>query len=117
MSNLTKSIFNSIDIERAKKIRLKNFKFLHKQLSRINNLKIKLDKKDIPMIYPYLVKNGDKLRAKLIKNKIYIAQYWSAINNNLLNNNEKKIIKNLVAIPIDQRYSLDDMKRIIEVIV
>lgn len=116
MSNLTKLIFNSIDIEQSKKIRLKNFRFLHKFLSGTNNLKIKLDKNEVPMIYPYLLKNGDKLRAKLIKNKVYIAQYWSAINNTLLNNNEKNIIKNLVAIPIDQRYSIEDMQKIIGVI-
>ena len=116
MSNLAKLIFNSIDIEQSKKIRLKNFKFLHKQLSKINKLNIKLDKNDIPMIYPYLVKNGYKLRTKLIKNKIYIAQYWGAINNTLLNDNEKNIIKNLVAIPIDQRYSVEDMEKIVGVI-
>lgn len=116
MSNLTKTIFNSIDIEQAKKIRLKNFNFLHKQLYRTNKLNIKLDKNDIPMIYPYLIKNGEKIRFNLIKNKIYIAQYWSAINNTLLNNNEKNIIKNLVAIPTDQRYSIEDMKNIIKVL-
>ena len=117
MSNLTKLIFNSIDIEQAKKIRLKNFKILHKSLSKTNNLNIKLDKNDISMIYPYLVKNGDKLRNILIKEKIYVAQYWNGLQKDLLNKNEKNIIKNLVAIPIDQRYSIEDMKRILKVVI
>ena len=116
ISNLSKAIFNSIDIEQARKIRLKNFKYLHKQLFKTNKLTVKLEKNDVPMIYPYLVEKGQELRNKLIKEKIYVAQYWGTITDRSLNYNEKYILKNLVAIPIDQRYSLEDIKKIMDVI-
>lgn len=114
MSNLTKLLFNSIDTKQAKKIRLKNFKFLYSKLSKTNKLNISLIKEDIPMIYPYLVKNGNKLREKLIKQKIYVAQYWNGIEYDLLNTNEKNMVKNIVAIPIDHRYSIEDIKNILK---
>ena len=126
MSNLTTELFNSIDIQQARKKRLKNFIFLHSKLSKTNKLNINLTKEDVPMIYPYLIKNGNKLREQLIKQKIYVAQYWNDLKNNttqyntiqyaLLNTDEKKFIENLIAIPIDQRYSIKDMKKIMEVI-
>ncbi len=69
------------------------------------------------MIYPFLVLNGSKLKRELIANKIYVATYWP----NVLNWAEKdsfeyNITNNLLALPIDQRYSEDDMYRIIEII-
>lgn len=112
MSNLTTKIFNSINIENAKIKRLENFNFLHKHLSNTNELNISLDVKDVPMVYPYLI-NDEKLRSKLIKNKIYVATYWNPMPENLVEGNFQKY---LLPLPIDQRYCVEDMKRMIEVI-
>ena len=68
MSKLTKYLFNSIDIESAKKKRLENFKYLNSKLYSSNELNINIGKDDIPMFYPYFSKN-ENLRTKLIKNK------------------------------------------------
>lgn len=112
MSNLTKTIFNSIDIEKAKQIRLNNFSFLHSYLKQSNELDIKLDCDDVPLIYPYMVKD-ETLRQKLIKNKIYIATYW----NSMPKEYEEGIFqKYILPLPIDQRYNIEDMKRILEVL-
>lgn len=112
ISNLTKSIYQSIDINRAKDIRLINFNYLDSHLSQSNELKFKLSKYDIPMVYPYLCKKAG-LRGKLIKNKIYVAQYWEEMPENT---QEEFFQKYLLPLPIDQRYTIDDMKKIIEVI-
>ena len=112
ISNLTKAIFNSIDIGEAKQKRLENFNFLHKNLSDKNSLSIYLDKDDVPMVYPYLVKN-ENLRTKLIKSKIYVATYWDS---QPLDSQEGIFQKYLLPIPIDQRYSIGDLNRILEVI-
>ena len=112
MSNLTKAIFNSTDIENAKQIRLNNFNFLHSHLKQSNELDIKLDCDDIPLAYPYLLKD-EVLRQKLIKNKIYVAAYWNSMPKDY---QEGIFQKYLIPLPIDQRYKQEDMERILEVI-
>lgn len=112
MSNLTRSIFASFDVESAKQKRLENFKILNDALCQTNELKFNLDIDDVPMVYPYLIKN-ENLKQKLIKNKIYIATYWSPMPKDY---KEGIFQKYLVPLPIDQRYGENEMKRIIEVI-
>lgn len=112
MSNLTTKIFNSININEAKIKRLENFNYLHKHLSNTNELKIELDVDDVPMVYPYLIKD-EKLRSKLIENKIYVAKYWSDLPEE---HYESYLQKYLLPLPIDQRYGNDDMKVILTII-
>lgn len=112
LSNSTKTIFNSIDIEKAKKKRLENFDFLNSHLNKTNELNISLINEDVPMVYPYLVKD-DSIKSKLIKNKIYVATYWDP---QPLNTQEGIFQKYVLPLPIDQRYSAEDLKKILEVI-
>lgn len=112
LSNLTKTIFNSINIEKAKIKRLENFDTLSKVLSATNELKLIPDKDNVPMVYPYLIKD-ETLRQKLIQNKIYVAKYWSKSPDKYY---ENYLYEYLLPLPIDQRYDLDDMTKIIEVI-
>ncbi len=111
MSNLTLTLYKSFDTDYAKKKRLENFNFLS-VLSSKNELEIELDKDDVPMVYPFLFRD-EKLRQKLIKNKIYVAQYWSSMPQEY---EEGIFQKYILPLPIDQRYSKDDMERILEVI-
>lgn len=111
MSNLTKALINSHNSKIEKDKRLKNFNYLHKKLKDNNKLTIDLNKDDVPMVYPYLVKNGKILKQKLIKNNIFVATYWNATN---LNGIEQNFQDNLVALPIDQRYCLKDMELILK---
>lgn len=112
MSNLTQKILSSIDYDEAKNKRLQNFHFLHSKLSKTNDLKINLIKEDVPMVYPYMTKNKE-LKKTLIKNKIYTATYWSNLSDTFYESNFQKY---LIPLPIDQRYGVNEMKRIIKVI-
>ena len=111
MSNLTKRLLSSIDYEKVKNIRLENFNFLHNTLKEINELKIELTPDDVPMVYPYLIKEG--LREKLINNNIYVATYWQPLDEKSY---EAYLRKYLLPLPIDQRYSSNDMQKILGVI-
>lgn len=113
MSNLTKSLINNHNSEVDKLKRKENFEYLHQHLKESNNLKIITDNDDVPMVYPYLVKNGKELKQKLIKNNIYVATYWNAIN---LNEVEQNFQDNLVPLPIDYRYGVVEMDRMLEVL-
>ena len=115
MSIITSSLLHSIDYKKIKKIRRKNFLFLHQKLGNSNQLNISLSNDSVPMVYPYLVKNGYKVKEKLISKNIYIATYWSNVFEWTKKNNwEYYLSKNLVPLPIDQRYSIMDMNKIVK---
>lgn len=113
MSNLTKALINNHNSEVDKLKRKENFEYLHRHLKESNNLKININNEDIPMVYPYLVKNGKELKQKLIKNNIYVATYWNAIN---LNEVEQNFQDNLVPLPIDYRYGVVEMDRMVLIV-
>ena len=72
---------------------------------------------DVPLVYPLLIENGSELRNKLISNKIFCARYWPNVLNNCKDQSlEYHLAKNIVSLPIDQRYGEGDMSRIISII-
>lgn len=119
MSNLTLRLMRNINFEEVKDRRNKNFTLLHNFLREINEFSTLIDNEivDGPMVYPFLIKDGKKLRKHLIKNKIYVATYWSNVYQWVNKKDwEYYLTDNLIPLPIDQRYSLNEMKKIIEVI-
>lgn len=116
MSKLTQRIMQSIDYEAAAKKRRENYQMLHEALGEENNLVLPLDEDAVPMVYPFLAPIKG-LREKLIENKVFVARYWP----NVLEWTMKDDIEYLLAyqmqpLPIDQRYSEEDMKRLINYI-
>ncbi|MGL4570193.1 MAG: hypothetical protein ACRCVJ_03935 [Clostridium sp.] len=117
MSRLSERILNSIEYDEVIQKRNKNFEYIHSNLQKYNKLSIDMNIIYGPMIYPLLVTNGDGLRKILIDNKIYVAQYWNEVLKNVEKNSvEENLTIDLIAIPIDQRYSLEDMDLILCVI-
>ncbi len=112
MSNLTRTIINSIDLEEARRKRIENFKILENFLKDKNLLPLKLDVDDVPMVYPYLIKDAN-IRKNLLKNKIYVDTYWSPMPEEYY---EGIFQKYLIPLPIDQRYEEKHMNRILEII-
>ena len=78
MSNLTEKILSSIDYESAKQLRRDNYMQLDEQLSAKNGIHLTMDEDAVPMVYPYLT-DDSTLRQRLIKNRIYVAMYWSSV--------------------------------------
>lgn len=112
LSNLTYKIFNQIDTQRAKTIRLENFRILHESLKNSNELKFELDTDDVPMSYPYLIEENG-LKQKLISKKIYCATYWNPLPDEYT---EGYFQKYLIPLPLDQRYGESDMYRVLEAV-
>ncbi len=103
MSALTRAMMGNIDYGVAKAKRLENFHYLEEKLGRRFNLATD----DVPMVYPYIT-NDDSLRQRLIENKIFVAMYW--------NGAQPDLTRKIVPLPIDQRYGLAEMARIVSVI-
>lgn len=116
MSKLTQRIIQSIDYEAAAKKRRENFQILHTTLGGMNNLELQFNEDAVPMVYPFLspVKG---LREKLIENKIYVARYWpNVLELTTKDDTEYFFAYQMQPLPIDQRYSEEEMKSIINVI-
>lgn len=116
MSNLTLKMCANIDYKKARQKRLENYNFLEEHLADINKLKLKLEKDDIPMYYPFIIEN-DKLRKNFIDNKIYIASCWRNLDKICKKDSyELYLHKYLFPLIIDQRYSKNDLEKIIKII-
>jgi len=116
MSNITKKILDSIDYNEAEFKRIENFHYLHNHLKKNNLLKIELDKVCVPMVYPYWCKDKN-LKKLLIENNIYTATYWNNVINWCAEETlEYKFSKEVIYLPIDQRYGIEDMARIINIL-
>jgi len=118
MSKLTQSLMKNIDYDKVAEIRFNNFNYLHSKLKDANEIIIDTVSITVPMVYPYLVKNGSEIKKKLISNKIFVATFWPNVRewDNDKESYENYLAANLLAIPIDQRYCLDEMEKILELI-
>jgi hypothetical protein len=115
MSNLTKNILGAIDYERVIELRNQNFRYLYDRLKATNILGIRIP--NGAFAYPYYIKNGIEIRKKLAEKKIYIPTLWPSV---LIKYDEKSVecdyAANILPLPCDQRYKVDDMKHIVEMI-
>lgn len=109
MSYLTRNILGAIDYDKVREIRNQNFIYLHENLKSTNILEIILP--DGAFAYPYYVANGVEVRKKLINKKIYIPTLWpNVINDNYKDSIEYDYAANILPLPCDQRYSVEDMQ-------
>lgn len=116
MSKLTERILQGVDYEMVKNKRLENFLFLDSILKKDNLLNISLSENSVPMVYPLWSKDKN-LRERLIKNKIYVATFWPNVfrwcNDSQL---EYTLAKEIIPLPVDQRYGKEEMQQIIKII-
>ena len=117
MSELSFRILSSIDYEHAASVRKANFEFLHSELKTRNAINFKCDDNSVPMVYPYYCED-DKLRNKLIENKIFVATYWPNVFTWCKKDDiEYNLAKHILPLPIDQRYGIEEMEKVLEVVV
>lgn len=115
MSKITKKILESIDYEKARKQRIENFNHLHRVLKDQNFLHIAISDNSVPMVYPFWSKK--ELRSKLLENKIYSAKYWPNVYNWCEKDSlEVQLTDELIHLPIDQRYTKNELDKILNII-
>ena len=95
-----------------KKKRTENFSYLNSKLASINKLTLKIP--EGAFMYPLYIDNGFEIRKKLQDKKIFIPTLWPAVFNLCSENDlEYDMAKNILPIPVDQRYGIDEMNIII----
>jgi len=115
VSKLTERILSSIDFDEVKNIRQQNFMFLHEKLGQHNSLKMDVAEITGPLCYPFLTHDSD-LRNKLIVDRIFIPTYWEDAIGRAGKVWSGRTIRNLLPLPIDQRYDQNDMDRIVSIV-
>lgn len=112
MSKLTENLLHAIDYDFVKNRRTENFAYLDKKLRNINKLKLTIPQG--AFMYPFYIENGAEIRKQLQSKKIFIPTLWPDVFN-LCNENELEydMAKNILPLPVDQRYTVEDMEYII----
>lgn len=112
MSPLTHNLLRAIDYHTAQKRRTQNFHFLNQRLRSFNRLRLP----DIPGPYAYpfwpgeSLPKGKILRQKMIEQKVYVPCLWPEVNDRA---EENEMAENILPLPIDQRYTTEDMEIIL----
>lgn len=117
MSRLTERMMRSIDYSAKANKRIHNFHVLDKSLRNSNRFKWDMDYGTVPLVYPYYIEDGARLRQHLIDHQVFCARYWPNVLEWCQPEEwEYQLAENLVCIPIDQRFDEEDMNRIIDII-
>jgi dTDP-4-amino-4,6-dideoxygalactose transaminase len=107
MSKLTKNLLHAIDYRDVEQKRKENFEYLNKKLGNKNLLTLK----PAEFMYPFMIKNGAELKKRLQAEKIYIPTLWPTVFELTGKEDmEYKMAENILPLPIDQRYTIDDME-------
>lgn len=115
MSRLTENLLNGLDYEKIKNIRTNNFSIIHNEFNGLNKLKLTVP--EGAFMYPLYIDNGNEIRKILQHKKIFIPTLWPTVLEKCIESElEYDMAKNILPIPVDQRYSINDMKYIIETI-
>lgn len=113
MSRLTCNLLHGIDYEQVSRVRQENYAVLHRALKDANWLRLR----DEPgtFMYPLLLKNGAEIRRRLQAEKIYIPTLWPDVLDRCGEDEpEYAMARNILPLPIDQRYGTHEMEEITE---
>lgn len=117
ISLLSEHLLSGIDYKAVIQTRIQNFKILHDYLNNYNLISIDLDTMGVPFCYPFLPEQHiDKYYFH--QHEIYIPTLWPDILERKITGFEweKEITKQLLPLPIDQRYGKVEMERLIDLI-
>ena len=113
MASLTRLLISAVNLGSARIRRLANFAKLATTLGSTNELKFEQDTMG-PLVYPYLVQDGERLKKQLIGKKIFCPTYWPKIQS--MGAAAGRLVNDLVCIPCDQRYDCTDMEFILDMV-
>ena len=115
MSSLTENILRGIDYQFVEQRRRDNFEYVHSRLGGINRLTVSVPKG--PFMYPLYIEGGSEVRKKLIDNRVYVPVLWpNVLDSCEAGSIEACLTNDIVPIPIDQRYGIQEMKFICDLI-
>ena len=118
MDDLSYAIYKATDIEAMKAQRRANAKYLHEHLKDVHFM-YDLTDKAVPLFVPVLFESKeqrDAVRRKLIEAEIYCPIHWPKPSLIPAGFDTNRIYDTELSLICDQRYTTDDMARIVEVL-
>ena len=120
IGNLSATIQAELDVEQLKKKRRENYKVLLDGIQNITGIKVlfsTLSDDVVPLYFPLLVDDREAVQDLLADNDIYAPVVWPKEDNcPPIGEIANSIYNKILCIPIDQRYDVEDMQRIVRVI-
>lgn len=120
IGDLSAAIQAELDVELLKKKRRANFKVLLEGFQNVAGIKWIFDtlpNEVVPLYFPILVDDREAVQDLLADNDIYAPVVWPKADNcPAIDEVSEMIYEKILCIPIDQRYDVDDMQRIVNVI-
>lgn len=113
MSRLTENIMAAVDYTAVRVRRDANYAVLDQFLGSRN--KLKLNAPEGPYCYPFYCENGMEIKRKLAARNIFVPTLWPNVRD-LEGTLEKDYAENILPLPCDQRYNVEDMLRILAAI-
>lgn len=123
ISEESKKIFFSVNINKLKQKRVQNYNQLFRTINNISNLSPVIKQaigKSVPLYLPVYVKNDRKvLQEYLARNNIYCPIIWPKPPQIEIKNDDivDYMYKHMLCFPIDQRYGNEEMKKISDVLI
>lgn len=113
MSKLTENLLHGIDYTYVKEKRTENYQYIHEALKNVNKLTVTVP--EGAFMYPLFIDNGAEIRKKLQAQKIYIPTLWPSVYEICKESElEYNMAKNILPLPVDQRYDVNDMEYILK---
>ena len=115
MSELTKNLLHAVDYDRVKTKRTENYRLLHEGLGSVNCLNLRVT--EGAYAYPLMLPEGQKIRKKLIKQKIFVPMLWPNVPEQQPADSEAcRLAEQILPLPCDQRYGAEEMAFIIKAV-
>ena len=120
IGKLSALIQTNLDRNRLRNKRRENYSILANGLRNHSDIRLvfkELPEDVIPLYLPVFVRNRDIVQSLLADNAVYAPVVWpKAECCPVVDDNAEELYSHLLCLPIDQRYELDDMQRIVNVI-
>lgn len=113
MSDFTRKLIGSIDVEYVSARRRENYNVLC-DLNYLNEFAIELNN-SVPLCYLFVTKKAAELRQYLAQKRVLTPKFWPDIMQ--VGSLERMMDSKVVFIPVDHRYSKFDMQRINSLVV
>lgn len=108
IDQFSREYIGSVDMEKQRRIRWENAIALYEGLRDKVQFMFPIEDMGCPLFVPILLPNRDKVRAHLTKNEIYCPIHWPKPEGC-----ESNIYDMELSLICDQRYGIEDMKRIV----
>lgn len=121
LSDVSRRLLTAVDENACRKKRDANYRFLQEGLQKCRNVATVFGMNvevTAPLYLPVYIKDREIWQKYLREKDIYVPVLWplGEENKNELTQDEEYIFDHIAAIPIDQRYGIEEMQRILTVI-